>query len=91
MANLVTPDNPGGRMSCHRAVHAEMNAVVNAAHSGAATQGGTMYATHRPCINCLKAIINAGIVQVFYLEDYTDVMAENLEALIKIPITRVEL
>ena len=55
-----------------RAVHAEQNAIIQAAQHGADMNNATMYTTHEPCIICSKMIINAGIARVFYLEPYPD-------------------
>jgi dCMP deaminase len=49
-----------------RAVHAEANAIAQAAKHGISTQGGIIYVTLEPCISCLKLIISAGIKEVFY-------------------------
>jgi len=53
-----------------RAVHAEANAIAQAARHGIATQGATIYVTLEPCIACLKLIISAGITEVFYETDF---------------------
>jgi dCMP deaminase len=53
-------------------IHAEANAVIQAAHNGVNISGGTMYATASPCWSCFKMIANAGIVKVFYGEFYRD-------------------
>lgn len=53
-----------------RAVHAEANAIAQAARHGIATQGATIYVTLEPCIACLKLIISAGIREVFYETDF---------------------
>lgn len=58
----------GGR--CVKAVHAEANTVINAAYHGISTKDGVMYCTHSPCDRCLPLLINAGIKQVIYIEDY---------------------
>lgn len=60
----------GGRQSCVRTVHAEANALVQAARSGAKVEGGTIYTTASPCYDCLKLIINAGITRVVCKEFY---------------------
>lgn len=52
------------------AVHAEQNALLQAAKSGASVKGGDLYVTTFPCSTCMKMIINAGIKRVFYCEDY---------------------
>ncbi|NER30905.1 MAG: dCMP deaminase family protein [Symploca sp. SIO1C4] len=49
-----------------RAVHAEANAIAQAAKHGIATAGGSIYVTLEPCLYCLKLIISAGIKEVFY-------------------------
>ena len=49
-----------------RAVHAEANAIAQAAKHGISTDGGSIYVTLEPCISCLKLIISAGIREVFY-------------------------
>jgi dCMP deaminase len=51
---------------CQRAVHAELNALLQAAKHGNATNGATFYCTHFPCNHCLKAIKNAGIRNIVY-------------------------
>lgn len=53
-----------------RAVHAEANAIAQAARHGIATDGGTIYVTLEPCISCLKLIISAGIKEVFYESNF---------------------
>ncbi len=51
---------------CVRTIHAEMNAIIQAALHGVSTRGATCYVTHFPCIHCAKALINAGIVRLVY-------------------------
>jgi len=65
----------GTRHELCRAVHAEQNAIIQAALHGVSVQGSTMYVTHQPCLNCAKMIINAGIVRVVYGGDYPDPQA----------------
>jgi len=55
---------------CLRTVHAEMNALAQAAKRGVSTKGAVLYCTHKPCIHCSKVLINAGIVTIFYLDAY---------------------
>jgi len=61
---------------CIRAVHAELNSLLQAAFQGTSTRGGTMYVTHLPCKACTKAIINAGITRVVYRELYRNSSVE---------------
>lgn len=57
---------------CIRALHAEQNALLQAAMIGIACQGATIYVTCQPCNTCAKMIINAGIERVIYEGDYPD-------------------
>ncbi|HQU17977.1 MAG TPA: dCMP deaminase family protein [Fimbriimonadaceae bacterium] len=68
-------DWPRGCMKaghCIRSLHAEQNALLQAAMIGIACQGATMYVTCQPCNTCAKMIINAGIERVIYEGDYPD-------------------
>ncbi|MDD2439293.1 MAG: cytidine/deoxycytidylate deaminase family protein [Methanosarcinaceae archaeon] len=62
----------GTRHEKCRAVHAEQNAIIQAALHGVSTDGATLYCTHQPCILCTKMIINAGIERVVYSTPYPD-------------------
>jgi dCMP deaminase len=55
---------------CVRTIHAEMNALLQCAKFGVPTDGADIYVTHFPCLQCCKAIIQAGIRNVYYSEDY---------------------
>jgi len=52
-------------------VHAELNALLQSAYHGASTKGATLYCTIAPCLQCAKAIINAGISEVIYKDPHT--------------------
>ncbi|MFI3128715.1 MAG: cytidine/deoxycytidylate deaminase family protein [Bacillota bacterium] len=54
------------------AVHAEQNAIVQAAKLGLAIDGATLYCTHQPCVICAKLIINSGISRIVYQNQYPD-------------------
>ena len=62
----------GTRAEVCYAVHAEQNALIQAARMGVSVFGATMYVTYSPCIICARLIINAGIVKVIYRYDYPD-------------------
>lgn len=66
-----------GHDSC-RAVHAEQNAIVQAALHGVATKGTTIYLTHAPCSLCTKMMINAGVKRVVCFRDYPDQNSKEL-------------
>ncbi|MGI6173424.1 MAG: deoxycytidylate deaminase [Christensenellales bacterium] len=62
----------GERQELCYAVHAEQNAIIQAARLGVSIEGATLYCTHQPCVMCAKMIINAGIARVVYKEGYPD-------------------
>ncbi len=61
-----------------RGVHAEQNAIIQAAVHGLSVAGASLYCTTQPCSICAKMIINAGILIVIYRDDYNDKMADEL-------------
>jgi dCMP deaminase len=69
---------------CIRTQHAEANAIAFAARKGIATENATIYTTVSPCLACAKLVINAGIVEVWYLEQYRK--TDGLELLDKLGI-----
>lgn len=62
----------GTRHELCYAIHAEQNAIIQAAKLGVSIEGATLYCTHQPCVICAKMIINAGITRVVYAEGYPD-------------------
>ena len=68
----------GTRHEMCRALHSEMNAIIQAAQYGVSTKGATLYCTHQPCSVCARMIINAGIVKVVYIGGYPDEFAMSL-------------
>lgn len=70
----------GQRQEICRALHAEQNAIIQAALHGVSTQGAMIYVTHQPCFTCAKMIINAGIERVVYSDGYPDEMAREMLA-----------
>ena len=65
----------GQRQELCYAVHAEQNAIIQAAKLGVSIDGATLYCTHQPCVMCAKMIVNSGIVRVVYQEGYPDEFA----------------
>jgi dCMP deaminase len=55
---------------CVRTIHAEANAIIQAALHGVSTKDSTCYVTHFPCLSCAKMLINAGIVRLVYDNQY---------------------
>ena len=72
---------PSGKMhELCRGLHAEQNAIIQAAKTGLSIDGATLYCTTRPCVICTKMLINAGIRRVVIKEDYPDELAEKMAA-----------
>jgi len=65
----------GQRHELCRGLHAEQNAIIQAAYHGASIQGGILYATLQPCILCSKMAINAGIKKIIFKGSYPDEMS----------------
>ncbi len=72
-AKLNVPS--GEKHELCRGVHAEQNAIIQAACHGISVKNATLYCTHQPCSICSKMIINAGIVMVYYRHGYNDAMS----------------
>ncbi len=68
----------GERHELCRGLHAEQNAIIQAALHGVKIEGAQLYVTHKPCVVCAKMIINAGIDKVVYKGKYPDALADNL-------------
>ncbi|GAB4113617.1 MAG: cytidine/deoxycytidylate deaminase family protein [Candidatus Caldatribacteriota bacterium] len=68
----------GEKQELCRGLHAEQNAIVQAALYGINIEGSILYCTTQPCIICTKMIINAGIRKIIYQEEYTDPLARRL-------------
>lgn len=63
-----------------RGIHAEQNAVIQAARHGIAIDGATVYCTHQPCVLCAKILINAGVKDIVYRAAYPDPLATEMLA-----------
>ena len=69
-------DIPSGtRHELCYAIHAEQNAIIQAAKMGVSIEGATLYCSHQPCVICSKMIVNAGIVRIVYEKSYPDAFA----------------
>ncbi|MBQ9690911.1 MAG: dCMP deaminase family protein [Eggerthellaceae bacterium] len=68
----------GQRHELSRALHAEQNALIQAARHGINVDGASIYVTHQPCGLCTKMIINAGIKEIVYAHGYPDDLALEL-------------
>ena len=68
----------GQRLEICRALHAEQNAIIQAAYHGVRIAGSSIYSTTQPCVLCAKMIINAGIQKIYYFEEYPDQLSLDL-------------
>ena len=68
----------GERHELCRAIHAEQNAVIQAAVHGVAIEGATLYATLQPCVLCAKMLINCGVREIHYAEGYPDELSQSM-------------
>lgn len=75
LRGLAHCDDEGHLMEdghCVRTVHAEANAIVQAARNGVRIEGSTIYVTASPCWGCFRLIVNAGIARIVFGEFYRD-------------------
>ena len=56
--------------NCFRTIHAEMNAIAQAARNGTSIEGADFYVTHSPCIHCFKVLVNTGIRTIRFAKPY---------------------
>ena len=72
------------------AIHAEQNAIIQAAKLGISIEGATLYCTHQPCVICAKMIVNSGIARVIYGEGYPDAFALKIFDLAGVALLKYE-
>ena len=65
----------GMRHELCRGIHAEQNAIIQAAFHGVSVRGASLFCTNQPCSICAKMIINAGIQTIYYRSGYADPLA----------------
>lgn len=80
----------GERHELCRGLHAEQNAIIQAACHGIQIAGATLYCTNKPCVICSKMIINAGIAKIYYEEGYNDPLAAQMLAEAGIELERIK-
>ncbi|HDZ23510.1 MAG TPA: cytidine deaminase [Desulfobacteraceae bacterium] len=68
----------GERHELCRGLHAEQNAIIQAAYHGFSIRGTTLYCTNKPCVICSKMLINAGIIKILYEDGYDDQLADQM-------------
>ena len=68
----------GERHELCRGLHAEQNAIIQAAYHGITIGGSTLYCTNKPCVICSKMLINAGIEEIIFEAGYDDPLADQM-------------
>jgi dCMP deaminase len=68
----------GERHELCRGLHAEQNAIIQAALHGVSIKGASIYCTHQPCSICTKMLINSGIQKIVFGNPYNDPLAEEM-------------
>jgi len=74
--NLNIPS--GQRHELCRGLHAEQNAIIQAAVFGVSIKGSVLYCTYTPCVVCVKMLINAGVTEIIYAGEYPDDLAKRM-------------
>lgn len=68
----------GERHELCRGIHAEQNAIIQAAYYGVSINGATLFCTNLPCSICAKMLINSGITTIYYKSGYADSISEEM-------------
>ncbi len=79
----------GERHELCRGLHAEQNAIIQAALHGVSVRGATLYCTNHPCVICAKMIINAAIVRIVIRDGYQDDLAAEMLQEADIEVSRI--
>ena len=83
-------DAPSGQaLDTCLCLHAEQNAIIQAASHGAAIAGATIYTTHQPCLTCAKMIVNVGIRRIVFAGAYPDPLALEMLAQAGVVLERI--
>jgi len=77
----------GERQEICRGLHAEQNAIIQAARFGISIKDAVLYCTHQPCVTCAKMLINAGITEVIFDGEYPDKLAIEMLEQAKVKLT----
>lgn len=72
-----------------RGIHAEQNAIIQAAYHGVSVKGANIFCTNQPCSICARMIINAGIEKIYYQSGYADPLAIELLEEAKIELKQI--
>lgn len=78
---IFKSQTPSGEIeeNCFRTIHAEVNAIAQAAKNGSPIRGADIYITHTPCIHCFKLLLNTGVTRICYEKPYKLQTLEELQ------------
>jgi len=79
----------GERHELCRGLHAEQNAIIQAAFHGVSIRDAVLYCTNLPCIICAKMLINAGVRRVVYIEGYSDALTSEMLSEVGMELVRM--
>ena len=85
----VTP-NGETEENCFRTIHAEINAIAQAAKNGHAIRGAHVYITHSPCIHCFKVLINSGVERIVYEKEYKLHTLADMQSYTNVELVKVD-
>ena len=90
---VYTSRTPTGETeeNCFRTIHAEINAIAQAARNGSAIRDASVYITHSPCIHCLKVLVNTGIKHIYFERPYKLETLEELRRYSDVTLEQIEL
>lgn len=77
--------------NCFRTIHAEINAIAQAAKNGSNIKDSSIYVTHTPCIHCIKVLVNTGIKTVYYESPYKLITLEEILRNTRVHMEKVQL
>ena len=77
--------------NCFRTIHAEINAIAQAAKNGSNIKDSSIYVTHTPCIHCIKVLVNTGIKNVYYELPYKVHTLEEILRNTRVQMEKVQL
>ena len=80
----------GERHELCRGLHAEQNAIIQAAFHGVSIRDAVLYCTNLPCIICAKMLINAGVRRIVYVEGYADALTGEMLKEVGMELVRLE-